>query len=167
MPDWFRDNHERTWEDFARMFRWPFTMIWIAFGCLAALVLWRAIVRYGPVVQAYADEPLASKEVSIDAKARLLRLAGQDGPLLADHVKARLVHLAAEILGPHRQANRTPAELLEGLIARRDPNLAHELMTAADIPEGLPPDDIIHRLDRFETCYDKVIYEFGRTPGTR
>ena len=164
--DWQREQHKRTWEDFARMFEWPFTMIWVAFICLGALVLWRAVVRFGPVARAIEDQPRASKEISIDAKARLLRLAGQDGPLLAEHVKARVTHLAAEILGPHRQSDRSPMELLYRLIQRRDPSLADELAEAANIPEGLGPDDIIHRLDRFETCYDKVIHDFGRTPGT-
>ncbi|MEM1297796.1 MAG: hypothetical protein AAGH68_00860 [Pseudomonadota bacterium] len=165
--DWLQDRHERTWEDFARLFKWPFAMIWIAFGCLGALVLWRAVMRYGPVVQAYADEPRASKEVSIDAKARLLRLAGQDGPLLAEHVTARLAHLVAEILGPHRASDRTPLQLLERVIQRRDPVLARDLVEAAYIPPDLAPDAIIHHLDQFETCYDKVIHEFGRTPGPR
>ncbi|MFK7944467.1 MAG: hypothetical protein AB8B85_16350 [Paracoccaceae bacterium] len=165
--DWFQEPHERTWEDFARMFRWPFTMIWIAFACLGALVLWRAVARYGPVARAMEDSPRASKEISIDAKARLLRLAGQDGPLLADHVKGRLAHLASEILGPHRHTDEAPLELLRRLISRRDPGLAHELAMASDIPGALSPDDIIHRLDQFETCYDKVIHEFGRTPVPR
>ena len=163
--DWLEDRHERTWEDFARMFEWPFTMIWVAFICVGALVLWRAVTRFGPVARTGEEQPLASKEISIDAKARLLRLAGQDAPLLAEHVQARIAQLAAEILGPHRRTDQTPLEMLYRLIRRRDPRLADELAEAAHIPEGIAPDDIIHRLDRFETCYDKVIHGFGRTPG--
>ena len=164
--DWNSRHHERTWEDFNRMFAWPFTMIWIAFAFLGALVLWRAMTRYGPLVRVYEDEPMASKEVSIDAKARLLRLSNHDAPLLESHIKARLQHLAAEILGPHRPMDRDPLNVLTALIARRNPDLAEELTAASSLPAtntAQTPTDIIRRLDRFENCYDKVTHEFGRT----
>ncbi|MEM7742747.1 MAG: hypothetical protein AAF409_03465 [Pseudomonadota bacterium] len=161
--DWEAERRERTWEEFTRMFAWPFTMIWIAFGFLGALVLWRAVTRYGPLARMYEDEPRASKEVSIEAKARLLRLADHDTALLADHIRERLHHLTAELLGPHRQLNEEPLGVLTRLIARRNGPLARELEEAADLPAGqLAQGEILRRLDRFETCYDKVTNEFGR-----
>ena len=167
--DWEARQHERSWEDFARMFRWPFTMIWIAFFALGALVLWRAVTRYGPLARRYDDEPRASKEVSIAAKARLLRLANHDAALLSSHVKARLHHLAAELLGPHRPVDQDPLAVLTRLIARRSPELAEELRVASDVPDTTQqsPAEIIRRLDRFENCYDKVTHEFGRTSEPR
>lgn len=160
---WQERQRNRTWQDFARMFRWPFTMIWIAFGALGALILWRAITRYGPLARAYDDEPRASKEVSIEAKARLLRLSNHDGALLADHIKARLGQLVADLLGPHRPAGGDPLATLTTLVGRRSPELATELRDASALPAPRAPvAEILRRLDRFETCYDKVIHEFGR-----
>ena len=43
---------------------------WLGFALLSALVLWRAVTRYGPLARIYDDEPRASKTVSIAAKAR-------------------------------------------------------------------------------------------------
>lgn len=164
--DWRARRHERTWDDFSRMFAWPFTMIWLAFFFVGGLVLWRAIKRYGPLRRIYEDEPRASKEVSIDAKARLLRMSNHDAPLLAGHIQARLAHLAAELLGPHRPADRDSLDILKGLVGRKSPALAQELADASVPPGGdLPPAEILQRLDRFESCYDKVMHEFGRPTG--
>ena len=166
--DWQSRQHERKWEDFARMFRWPFTMIWIAFGFLGALVLWRAVTRYGPLARAYDEEPRASKEISIAAKARLLRLANHDVALLASHIRARLAHLAAELLGPHRPVDRDPLMILTQLIERRSPELADELRAASALPKTatISPAEVLRRLDRFENCYDRVTHEFGRASTT-
>lgn len=156
--DWMAERYERSWDDFARMFVWPFTMIWIAFACVGALVLWRAVTRYGPVARPVEDEPRAAKITSIEAKARLLRLANHDEALLKSHISARLNQLAAEILGPHRPTGRDPLDVLVPLVRRTNPQLADALkVAAADFPG-----DILHRLDQFETCYDRIRNEFGR-----
>lgn len=157
------NNYERDWDDFARMFVWPFTMIWIAFFFLGALVLWRAFTRYGPLARIYEDEPRASKEISIAAKARLLRLSNHDGALLEAHIKARLAQLASDLLGPHRPTDKDPLDVLTRLLSRKSPELARELHDAAAPPrhEGA---DLLRHLDRFEDCYNKVHHEFGRTP---
>lgn len=158
--DPFTASYERRWEDFARMFAWPFTMIWIGFFAVGALVLWRAIVRYGPLARVYPDEPQASKTVSISAKARLLRLANHDEALLKSHIRARLQTLAADLLGPHRKAADPLAALLP-MIKRTDPALASEFAEASRIDETIT--DVMTRLDRFEDCHDRIKDEFGRT----
>lgn len=161
--DWQAEQRERTWDDFARMFAWPFTMIWIAFGLLGALVLWRAVTRYGPLDRIYEDQPHAAKEVSIDAKARLLRLADHDTALLGDHIRSRLQSLVSDLMGPHRPPDQDPLATLTKLVNRKNPALAQELASAAEIPEArLGQAEILRRLDRFESCYDKVSHEFGR-----
>ncbi len=159
------EYRERTWDDFFRLFSWPFTVLWIGFAVVGGLVLWRALVRYGPLARMYRDEPRASKTVSINAKARLLRLSRHDGALLESHIRARLNALAAELLGPSRQADMPALDSLTRLIARRDPELA-EALAEASRPigrDGADHGDLSLRLDRFETCYDKVRHEFGRT----
>jgi hypothetical protein len=157
------NDYERDWGDFWRMFAWPFTMIWIAFLFVGALVMWRAFVRYGPLARVYEEEPRASKEISIAAKARLLRLSNHDGALLEAHIKARLGQLASDLLGPHRPADKDPLDVLTRLVSRKSPDLAQELAAAAAPPrhEG---GDLLAHLDRFEDCYNKVHHEFGRTP---
>ncbi|MEO1491755.1 MAG: hypothetical protein AAFV19_06340 [Pseudomonadota bacterium] len=157
------NDYERDWNDFGRMFVWPFTMIWIAFALVGALVLWRAFTRYGPLARVYEDEPRASKEISIAAKARLLRLSNHDGALLEAHIKARLGQLASDLLGPHRPADQDPLEVLTRLVSRKSPELAQELADASATPRH-DSGDLLHHLDRFEDCYNKVHHEFGRTP---
>ena len=131
-------------------------------------MLWRAVTRYGPLARAYDEEPRASKEISIAAKARLLRLANHDVALLASHIRARLAHLAAELLGPHRPVDRDPLMILTQLIERRSPELADELRAASALPKTatISPAEVLRRLDRFENCYDRVTHEFGRASTT-
>lgn len=156
-------------EAWTRLFAWPFTMVWIAFAAVAALVLWRALTRYGPVARFYQDAPRAAKEVSINAKARLLRLARHDRALLAAHIRHRLGHVAAELTGPHLPPGADPLTVLTRLVGRRDPALADELAAAARLPNyrrdwsGV----LLRSLDRFENALAKVRNEFGRPPGTR
>ncbi len=163
--DPFTAHYERNWDDFTRMFQWPFTMIWISFFALGALVTWRAFVRYGALARFYDDEPKAAKTVSIGAKARLLRLANHDEALLKSHIKARLQTLAADLLGPHRKGTADPLSALLPMIGRADNQLAKDFATAADI-DG-PIGDVMDRLDRFENCHDRIRDEFGRTPEPR
>lgn len=162
-------GHERSWQDIARLFGWPFGAVWIAFGALAALVLWRALVRYGPVEGGDDDGPhRASREVSIDAKARLLRLADHDTELLRMHVAARLHGLAAELFGPHRPAGAEPLALVSALLARRAPGLARELGEVCRLPQGRPDAQaLLARLDRFEDCIVRIRDELGRASGAR
>ncbi|MEM7058781.1 MAG: hypothetical protein AAF557_14415 [Pseudomonadota bacterium] len=156
-------RHERSWDDLARVFAWPFTVIWITFLALAGLVLWRAVTRYGPPAPLTEEEPLAAKTTSIDAKARLLRLANHDAALLTTHIGARLQQLAAELLGPHRPPGERPMAVLLPLVRRANPELAEELPIAAQMPR--PGADLLAHLDRFESCYDRIRHEFGRTSG--
>ena len=157
----YSEPHERTWDDLARLFAWPFTMIWIAFLALAGLVFWRAVTRYGPPALPLQDEPLAAKTTSIDAKARLLRLANHDAALLQTHITARLQQLAAELLGPNRPAGDNPMTVLLPLVQRANPDLAEELPRVAATPQA--GTDLLAHLDRFENCYDRIRNEFGRT----
>lgn len=162
-PDDLSIGRERTWEDFARLFRWPFSIIWLAFAAVGGLVLWRAWVRGGPVERSPADHPRAAKTVSIDAKARLLRLAGHDGALLSLHAAQRLRTLYAELAGPHRPVPADPLGALFPIIARRSPELAEALQTASLESASPATDHVLDRLDRFEKAYDRICHEFGRT----
>ena len=158
--DYFAPPHERTWDDLKRVFAWPFTMIWLGFALVAGLVLWRAVTRYGPLARVASEEPQAAKTTSIDAKARLLRLANHDAALLKTHIAARLQQLVAELLGPHRPSGKEPLAVLLPVIRRSNPELADQLSTAATQPGAST--DMLGHLDRFENCYDRIRHEFGR-----
>jgi hypothetical protein len=163
------DDAREGWRRWSRLFAWPFVMVWIGFLAVAALVLWRALTRYGPVARLHEDAPRASKEVSIDAKARLLRLARHDRALLAAHIRHRLQQVAAELAGPHLPPGADPLAVLTRLVRRRAPELADELAEAARLPNyrrdwsGV----LLRRLDRFENALRQVRNEFGRAAGTR
>lgn len=163
------DEEPDGWEQAARLFAWPFAMVWIGFAAVSALVLWRALTRYGPVARPYEDAPRASREVSIDAKARLLRLARHDRALLSAHIRQRLAGVAAELTGPHLPPGADPLSVLTRLAGRRSPALAEELAEAARLPEYRRnwPDVLLRRLQRFEAALAKVRNEFGRAPGAR
>lgn len=161
----------RSWDDLGRFFVPPFAWLWAGFTVIAALVLWRAAVRYGPVLRRYDDGPRAAKAVSIAAKARLLRLSGHDAALMRAHVAGRLQVVAAELFGPYRRGGGEPLDQVHGVLARRDPALGRRLKAAAADAGALPPDaataEVARRLDRFETAIEQVLHDLGRTPRPR
>jgi|GEM_PF-587007 len=164
-------ENRRSWADLGRFFAPPFGYLWAAFAVLAALVLWRASVRYGPALRRFDDGPGAAKAVSIAAKARLLRLTGHDDALLRVHVAGRLHAVAAELLGPTRRGPGEPLDQVCLLVGRRDPVLSRELQEAAAEAGGLPPSaptaEAVRRLDRFETVIYRVLHDFGRSTRSR
>lgn len=160
---------ERTWSDLLRFFAYPFSLLWIGFAAFMALAIWRSWARYGAPLRMFDDEMGAAKDVSVAAKARLLRLSGHDGALVAEHAAQRLHELAATIFGPHRKQMRDPLPHIATWLARRDRALADRFQTATEVARGLAPTAPIHEalsaLDEFETCYERVLDDFGGTPG--
>lgn len=172
---WTRDDrpaggleNRRSWSDLGRFFAPPFAWLWTGFAVLAALVLWRASLRYGPPLVPGDGGPGAAKAVGIAAKARLLRLTGRDDALLRAHVGSRLQALAAELLGPRRPEGGESLEQVCRLLRRRDPELARHLhdaaAEAATLPAGAATAEAVRRLDRFETAIERVLHDLGRSP---
>lgn len=157
---------ERRWSDLGRFVEPPFAWLWAGLAALAALLLWRAALRFGPPLRPYDDGPRAAREVSIAAKARLLRLTGRDDALLRAHVAGRLQALAAELLGAHRPDTGSPLEQVGRAVGRRDPELSRRLREAAAEAENLPERaavaEAVRRLDHFETTIERVLHGFGR-----
>lgn len=163
-----REIRERSPDELARMFRYPFSVLWFGFALVSLLVLWRAIVRYGPLARIYDDEPRASKEVSIAAKARLLRLSNHDAPLLNSHITQRIQALASDLIGPHRPPGVDGLTLVTRLVGRKSPVLADELREASiRAADDTTPHELVRQLDRFESVFDRIEHEFGRTSGAR
>lgn len=153
------ETRERTWSDLARFFAYPFSVLWGSAALLMVLTLWRAGLRFGPVTQA-ARGLGASKQTANTARARLMRLTGQDGALLGDYAKTRLVAFAARSL-PAAQSKDVDAAL--GYARRRNPKLARKLEDALAVigalPPHLPASSAIEHVDRFELILEQLEHD--------
>ncbi|MEM8550760.1 MAG: hypothetical protein AAGF45_00125 [Pseudomonadota bacterium] len=154
------------WSDLLRFFGEPFRFLWVGLAGLAALVLWRSFVRYGAPLPRPSPHT-ASKNVAIDAKARLLRLSGHDGDVIAAYVDARLKRLAQDVLGPKARTADAALNALITRLQRQDEGLANALSSAAGVAKrvdlGVSTAEMAEALDRFENVVEKVLDDFGRT----
>lgn len=122
--------YERDATSFARFFEPPFAALWAMLAIVMGVAFWRGAVRFGPVEAADRARLEQSKAAAVATKARLLRLSGHDGHLVADYVRTDLARLARQIFGPAaRQAGQ--ARLFAHL-ARRDATTADALRRITD-----------------------------------
>lgn len=117
--------YERDAANLARFFDPPFTALWALLAIVMGIAFWRGAVRFGPVAVADRATPERSKTAAVATKARLLRLSGHDGHLVADYVRADLARLTRQIFGP--AAGQAGQVRLFSHLARRDPAAAQEL----------------------------------------
>lgn len=128
IPDEAQD-YTRGWAEFARFFDYPLSVLWAVAAVILTLAGWRGALRFGPARAAPDDGLEQSKTVAIDAKARLLRLSGNDGRMVAEFVRARLDALAEASFGAGVGHDR-----LFKLLARRDaPMTARFQSLSADL----------------------------------
>lgn len=153
--------------DLPRLLTYPFTLIWVGVSLLLALVLWRALVRTGPIVQAAETAYGASTTAGIGARARLLRLSGEDGNLLRAHLADRQLALAEQMVGRSSVAPEHSLTRIVAVIRQRNPRLAEAYEYAVRdldrLAPDVPTDTAADALYRFETVYRQVMHEFGRT----
>lgn len=129
----------RKWSDLLRFFDWPLSVIWIGVAALTVLLLWRSWVRFGPARHLFDDRLSASRGVSIAAKARILRLAGNDPRLFGAHVENRIRRIERELFGTAGSAD--PIARIVGLLKRSDPERAAGFARAA-VAATTPATDI-------------------------
>ncbi len=164
-----RQDYQRGGSEFLRFFTYPFTLFWASMLITLAVLFWRGARRFGPVsgreTGAFAIARERSKQVSLAAKARLLRLSGHDGRLVADFVRDQMLDLIRRSLGP-TAGPRDMARLIAGL-ARRDAGLAAEfdavaqrLMTEAP---DMSPQDLARALSHYQSLRQKVLETHGFT----
>lgn len=162
-----RATQQRSWSDLSRFFEYPFSIIWWSFGCLGALVFWRAWRRYGAADARSEEEkgPRASRLVSMDTKARLLRLTGRDDALVHTYINGRLDHLADEILGPHRTRRPDDRDRLFAAINRRAPELGQQFTVFGVQPfdTATSPDILLRSVAHLDDLIERTLDEFGRT----
>ncbi len=153
----------RTLGDFARYFDYPFSVIWLSLMAMMAVAMWRGWWRFGPPVRVFDDEIVASKTVSIAAKARLLQLAGQDDILAREFGATRMHSLFSLALGPHAAHDMA---LLRNRLMRYQPEIAKDFFTAFDdlnaTSNETPAGELARRVSRFDDQYQRVCDAIGR-----
>ena len=154
-----RQDYERGGEEFARFFDYPFTVFWAALMIVLASLFWRGSVRFGPIGNGDPATAQQSKRAVISAKARLLRLSGSDGHMVADFVRSEMRELAARSFGS--DATQNAEQRFLALLARRDPTLARDFESlSTDLIQNAAhmPDAQLHRqLAHYHSLLKKVV----------
>ncbi len=157
---------QRAWTDLLRLFSYPFTILWAAAGMVLALALWRSWYRFGPPIPAFVDGLGASKATSIEAKARLLRLTGNDTALFETYIAARIRALEEAIFGINTVA-ADPVRRIFTLLEGRNHELAIDFgkaTAAAQTPTpGTPETGLLDLAEQFERQTERVLNELGRS----
>lgn len=152
-------DRERTWEDLGQFFAPPFTLLWVSGTLLLLMTLWRASMRYGPA-RDVTGGPGASKLQAVAARARLMRLAGQDGAMLADYGKARIATTGARLFGAAHAQNYASEEGFVRYVKRRRPEHAAALEQALANLRALPPNAspslALQRADDLERVLERI-----------
>ncbi|MEM9641906.1 MAG: hypothetical protein AAGA19_10440 [Pseudomonadota bacterium] len=120
---------KRAWSDLLRFFAYPMSIAWIALLAFTVLVLWRAWVRFGPPLAIFDDRLSASRDASISAKARILRMVGNDPKLFEAHVANRLRRIERTLFGGTLPGD--PVTRIVGFLKRVDPERAAGFAAAA------------------------------------
>jgi hypothetical protein len=131
------DQRERTWSDLARFVEPPFTLLWLGALLLMGTLLWRGGVRFGPTLRD-ADALGDSSTDALSARARLMRLSGDEGALAAEYARARLADTAAQLVGPADAVRLAGRERFLSFVETRYPQHGAALKAALLEVDALP-----------------------------
>ena len=156
-------NYARGETEFARFFAYPLSVLWAVAGVILALAGWRGLRRFGPAVQPAQDSLEQSKTVGIDAKARLLRISGNDGRMVGEFVRTRLDALAEAAFGARSGTSAAPvADRLFKHLARRDAALSAKFRAVSDdlITRGadMPQRELYSHLETFRDLLERLTH---------
>ncbi len=161
--NWFAEDdapvqRDRSLADLLRFFEPPFLALWLGAGLLLTLVLWRSFRRAGPV--AVAKDREMGKLQAIGARARLMRLTGQDGAMLADYASARIASTAARLVGPGHARQIGEERAFLRFVARRRADLADRLEATLTrlhaLPRRVPATTAIHHVEDLEQILELI-----------
>lgn len=156
-------TYERDADDLARFFDYPFPVFWGLGLLVLTLAFWRGARRFGAPLRGDADRIEASRTAAILAKARLLRLSGNDGRMAGEFAQAQMLELAATVLGPGQ--GRAALPRLYTLIGRRDAALARDLQDTVETLNERGPDmaatEIHDTLYRYRDLIKRAKDELG------
>ncbi|WP_417677497.1 hypothetical protein [Roseibium sp.] len=162
--DWLRDpsaepKRERSWDDLRRFFGPPFLTLWIGAALVLGLFLWRSALRYGPI-RSDAAAPGASKNLAVRARARLMRMSGQDGALVGDYAAARLSATADALFGRVNAHDYASEDGFLKFADRRHPEQAVRLRAVLSrirqFPARLPASEAIQLIDELEQVLEQI-----------
>ncbi|MGM4910490.1 hypothetical protein [Rhizobium sp. 768_B6_N1_8] len=123
-------TYERSGSDLTRFFAYPLSVIWGTLFVVVAICFWRGFWRFGPPLRDASGNIELSKSAAIEATARLLRLSGNDGRMVAQFVQNLLADKAQLVFGPGF-ANQAGIDRLFQRLGRRDQAQAEALKTAS------------------------------------
>jgi hypothetical protein len=152
------EPHERTAEDLSRFFAWPLSALWAMAALVLALTVWRGLRRFGPLTAAPTGALETSRTAAIQAKARLLRLAGADQRMAGEFIRSHLSQIATQVLGPGHGSDAGVQRWLQ-ILDRRNPALAAEMqaaIAAINTKDTLSPAELARRLDTFRDLTRKA-----------
>ncbi len=158
-----RQDYKRGVTEFERFFQYPFSIYWAALLITLAAVYWRGSKRFGPFQTDNRNTREMSKCAAIDAKARLLRLSGNDGRMVADFVHVQLQDLSHQSFGGDA-GQKAEARFLK-LLRRRNPDLAQDFGGVArslmqDAP-AMSPQQLHRQLASYHALLQKVMEHHG------
>ncbi|WP_346892528.1 hypothetical protein [uncultured Roseibium sp.] len=162
--NWLRDpsaepRRERSWDDLRRFFGPPFLTLWIGAALVLGLFLWRSALRYGPI-RSYAAAPGEGKNLAVRARARLMRMSGQDGALVGDYADARLSATADALLGRVNAHHYASEDGFLKFADRRHPDQAAQLRAVLSrirqSPARLPASEAIQLIDELEQVLEQI-----------
>ncbi len=149
----------RRWADLLRFVQPPFLTLWIGAAVVFALALWRAARRAGPLRRL----PPPQTGNGLLARARLMRLADQDGEMLRAYMVARLAAAYARIVGPAQARRGADGRAYVTLVHRRWPAhgaaLAQAIAAIHALPDCIPANVAIQHVDAFEQILDRIAQE--------
>lgn len=161
--NWLADTEEpiqrdRSWADLLRFFEPPFLALWLGAALILTLALWRSFRRAGPVLASTGPE--GGKLQAIRARARLMRLTGQDGALLGDYATARIAATAARLVGPGQARLIGEEQAFLRHISRRRPELSARLAEVVTrlraLPARIPATAAIHHVEDLEQILEQI-----------
>ncbi|MFV2053537.1 hypothetical protein [Aliiroseovarius sp. YM-037] len=163
-----REARPRTADDLSRYFTYPFSLLWLGTGFLFLIAFWRGLIRFGPPARVDNDEVGASKTASIEAKAYLLRLTGQDHALVAEFANNRINDLSSALLGKHVGQDRTLLFKRLKAIAPSDAGHLEEAMVSLNTTDAqTPAGELMRRIETFEESYRRIRDELGNVSRRR
>lgn len=161
--NWFAETdappeRTQTWSDLMRFLEPPFLALWLGAGLLLCLVLWRSLRRVEPVAPA-ADTGMG-KLLATTARARLMRLTGQDGAMLRDYAEARMAATAARLVGPRHARHIGEEQQFLRFVARHRPDLSERLATLLTelraLPERVSAPVAIRQVEAIEDVLEQI-----------
>lgn len=157
-----RETRPRTADDLSRYFTYPFSLLWLGVGLLFLVAFWRGLIRFGPPARIDNGEVGASKTASIEAKAYLLRLTGQDHALAAEFANNRINDLSSALLGKHVGQDRALLFKRLRAIAPRDAEQLEQAVVSLNTTDAqTPAGELMRRVEAFEDYYRRIRDELG------